>query len=40
MTLTAMQLRLLFTGMDWTQLGMHVAAAASGEKNVFVRTSL
>lgn len=23
--LTATQLRLLFTGMDWTQLGMHVA---------------
>lgn len=27
-TLTAVQLRLLFTGMDWTQLGTHMIAAA------------
>jgi hypothetical protein len=39
-TLTATQLRLLFTGMDWTQLGMHIAAVANGEKNVLARTSL
>jgi transposase len=38
-TLTATQLRLLFTGMDWTQLGMH-AIAATGEKNALARTSL
>jgi len=38
-TLTATQLRLLFTGMDWTQLGMHVTAV-TGEKNALVRTSL
>ena len=38
-TLTATQLRLLFTGMDWTQLGMP-AIAAAGEKNALARTSL
>lgn len=27
-TLTAAQLRLLFTGLDWTQLGAHTSAAA------------
>jgi transposase len=28
-TLTAAQLRLLFTGLDWTQIGAHAAAIAA-----------